>query len=134
MISEFLIGNVMFTKTLREDLYIITINGIFVWKGSNICKLDGTLTKSSKIYLITFIDDCYDYTFVYLMKNKIKPSSDFIVIEAQSIIFTYSPQMNSKTKRKNRTLIELVVVIMFDYGCYISLMGGNFVDCFLHVK
>jgi hypothetical protein len=37
---------------------------------SDICELDGTLTRNNKRYFITFIDDCSDYTFVYLMKNK----------------------------------------------------------------
>lgn len=37
---------------------------------TDICKLDGTLTRNSKCYFITFIDDCSDYTYVYLMKNK----------------------------------------------------------------
>lgn len=37
---------------------------------SDICELDGTLTRNSKRYFITFIDDCSDYTYVYLMKNK----------------------------------------------------------------
>jgi len=36
---------------------------------SDICELDGTLTRNGKRYFITFIDDCSDYTFVYLMKN-----------------------------------------------------------------
>ena len=37
---------------------------------SDICELDGTLTRNGKRYFITFIDDCSNYTFVYLMKNK----------------------------------------------------------------
>ena len=37
---------------------------------SDICELDSTLTRNGKRYFITFIDDCSDYTFVYLMKNK----------------------------------------------------------------
>ena len=35
----------------------------------DICEFDGTLTRNGKRYFITFIDDCYDYTYVYLMKN-----------------------------------------------------------------
>ena len=37
---------------------------------SDICELDGVLTKNGKRYFITFIDDCSDFTFVYLIKNK----------------------------------------------------------------
>ena len=28
------------------------------------------LTRNSKKYFITFIDDCSDFTFIYLLKNK----------------------------------------------------------------
>ena len=28
------------------------------------------LTRNSKRYFITFIDDCSDFTFIYLLKNK----------------------------------------------------------------
>ena len=37
---------------------------------SDICELDGVLTRNDKRYFITFINDCPDLTFVYLMKNK----------------------------------------------------------------
>ena len=37
---------------------------------SDICELDGTLTRHGHRYFITFIDDCSDFTYVYLMKNK----------------------------------------------------------------
>ena len=37
---------------------------------SDICELDRVLTRNGKRYFITFIDDCSDFTFVYLMKNK----------------------------------------------------------------
>jgi len=37
---------------------------------SDICEFDGMLTKNGKRYFITFIYDCSDYTYVYLMKNK----------------------------------------------------------------
>jgi hypothetical protein len=37
---------------------------------SDICELNGILTRGGKIYFITFIDDFSRYTYVYLMKNK----------------------------------------------------------------
>ena len=37
---------------------------------SDLCEFDGTLTRNSKRYVITFIDDCSDFTFMYLLKNK----------------------------------------------------------------
>jgi len=37
---------------------------------SDLCEFDGILTRNRKRYFITFIDDCSDYTYVYLLKNK----------------------------------------------------------------
>ena len=37
---------------------------------SDLCEFDGTLTRNSKRYVITFIDDSSDYTFIYLLKDK----------------------------------------------------------------
>ncbi|KAL0540288.1 hypothetical protein IC582_024522 [Cucumis melo] len=36
----------------------------------DLCEFNDTLTRNSKRYIITFIDDCSDYTFIYLLKNK----------------------------------------------------------------
>ncbi|CAJ2638290.1 unnamed protein product [Trifolium pratense] len=119
---------------------------------SDICELDGTLTRNNKRYFITFIDDCSDYTFVYLMKNKSDAFDMFKVFvnevenqfntkikrfrsdrgtEYNSSLFNefykqhgiihettapYSPEMNGKAERKNRTLTELVVAIMLNSG------------------
>ncbi|CAJ2634277.1 unnamed protein product [Trifolium pratense] len=118
---------------------------------SDICELDGTMTRNNKRYFITFIDDCSDYTFVYLMKNKSDAFDMFKIFvkeienqfntkikrlrsdrgtEYNSSLFNdfykqhgiihettapYSPEMNGKAERKNRTLTELVVAIMLNY-------------------
>jgi hypothetical protein len=37
---------------------------------SDVCELNGILTRGGKRYFITFIDDFSMYTYVYLMKNK----------------------------------------------------------------
>jgi hypothetical protein len=37
---------------------------------SDICELNGILTRGGNIYFITFIDDCSRYTYVYLMRSK----------------------------------------------------------------
>ncbi|CAJ2637004.1 unnamed protein product [Trifolium pratense] len=119
---------------------------------SDICELDGTMTRNNKRYFITFIDDCSDYTFVYLMKNKSDAFDMFKIFvkeienqfntkikrlrsdrgtEYNSSLFNdfykqhgiihettapYSPEMNGKAERKNRTLTELVVAIMLNSG------------------
>ena len=37
---------------------------------SDICELNGILTRGGNRYFITFIDDCSRYTYVYLMRSK----------------------------------------------------------------
>jgi predicted AAA+ superfamily ATPase len=37
---------------------------------SDVCKLNGVLTRGGNRYFITFIDDFSRYTYVYLMKSK----------------------------------------------------------------
>ena len=37
---------------------------------SDVCELNGILTRGEKRYFITFIDDFSRYTYVYLMRNK----------------------------------------------------------------
>jgi arginyl-tRNA--protein-N-Asp/Glu arginylyltransferase len=37
---------------------------------SDICELNGNLTRGGKRYFITFIDDSSRYTYVYLIKSK----------------------------------------------------------------
>ena len=115
---------------------------------SYICEFDGTLTRNGKRYFITFIYDCSDYTYVYLMKNKSEAFDMFKLFvteienqfnkkikklrsdrgtEYDSSLFNefynlhgiihettapYSPEMNGKAERKNRTFTELVVATM----------------------
>ncbi|KAL0534481.1 hypothetical protein IC582_028772 [Cucumis melo] len=118
---------------------------------SDLCEFDGTLTRNSKRYVITFIDNCSDYTFIYLFKNKSDAYEMFkaFVTEIENqfnkrikrlsdrgteydsvafnefynskgiiheIITPYSPEMNGKAERKNRTLTELVVDILLESG------------------
>ena len=37
---------------------------------SDVCELNGVLTRGGKRYFITFIDDFSRFTYVYLMRNK----------------------------------------------------------------
>ena len=37
---------------------------------SDVCELNGVLIRGGKRYFITFIDDFFRFTYVYLMKNK----------------------------------------------------------------
>ena len=36
----------------------------------DICEFERTLTRNGKRYFITFIDDCSNFSYVYLLKNK----------------------------------------------------------------
>lgn len=44
---------------------------------SDICELNGMLTRGGNRYLITFIYDCSRYTYVYLLKHKDEASNVF---------------------------------------------------------
>ena len=37
---------------------------------SSLCEFDDTLPRNGKRYVITFIDDSSNYTFIYLLENK----------------------------------------------------------------
>lgn len=61
---------------------------------SDICELDGVTTRNGKRYFITFIDDCSDYSFVYLMKNKSEAFDMF-----KNFLNEIENQFNRKIKR-----------------------------------
>jgi hypothetical protein len=37
---------------------------------SDLCEMNGELTKGDKRYVMTFIDDCTRFCYVYLLKSK----------------------------------------------------------------
>jgi hypothetical protein len=37
---------------------------------SNLCEMNGELTKGGKRYFMSFIDDCTSFCYVYLLKSK----------------------------------------------------------------
>ncbi|KAL0545202.1 hypothetical protein IC582_020351 [Cucumis melo] len=126
---------------------------------SDLCDFDDTLTRNSKRYVITFIDDRSDYTSIDLLKNKSDAYDMFKVFvteienqfnkrikrlrsdrgtEYDSVAFNefynlkgiihettapYSPEMNGKAERMNRTLTELVVAILLESGAAPSWCG-----------
>ena len=61
---------------------------------SDICELDGTLTRNEHRYFITFINDCSDFTYIYLMKNK---SAAFEMFK--SFVTEIENQFSKKVKR-----------------------------------
>ena len=119
---------------------------------SDICEFEGILTRNGKRYFITFIDDCSNFSYVYLLKNKSEAidmfkiflseienqfnrkvkrfrsdrgmeygSDEFVKLyNSHGIIHErtapYSPEMNGKAERKNRTYSELIVAILLSSG------------------
>lgn len=60
---------------------------------SDICELNGVLTRGGRRYFITFIDDYSKYTYVYLMTNKNEAFSKFQIYKAE-----VENQLNKKIK------------------------------------
>jgi hypothetical protein len=50
---------------------------------SDVCEMNGILTKSGKRYFITFIDDCTKFCYVYLMKTKDEALHYFKIYRAE---------------------------------------------------
>ena len=60
---------------------------------TDICELNGILTRGGRRYFITFIDDCSRYVHVYLLKNKDEAFSMFKIYKAE-----VENQLNKKIK------------------------------------
>ena len=119
---------------------------------SDLCEMNGELTKGGRQYFMTFIDDCTRFCYVYLLKTKDEALHYFKVYKAEveyqlekkikclrsdrggeyfsnefsefcavhGIIHErtppYSPQSNGIAERKNRTLTNLVNVMLETVG------------------
>jgi transposase InsO family protein len=62
---------------------------------SDLCEMNGILTKGSKRYFITFIDDSTRFCYVYLLKSK---------DEALHYFKTYKAEVENQLKRKIKRL------------------------------
>ena len=78
---------------------------------SNICELNGILTRGGNRYLITFIDDHYIYNYVYLMKTK---------DQAFDMFMYYKSEVDNQTEKKIKVLrsdrvenISLLIFLLF---------------------
>ena len=56
------------TKTLHKSITRVTESLELIHYA--LCEFDDTSTSNSKRCVITFIEDCSDYTCIYLLKNK----------------------------------------------------------------
>ena len=50
---------------------------------TDICELNGVLTRGGKRYFITFIDDCSRYVYVYLLKSKDEAYNAFKIYKSE---------------------------------------------------
>jgi transposase InsO family protein len=119
---------------------------------SDLCEMNGILTKGGKRYFLTFIDDSTRFCYVYLLKTKDEAFNYFKTYKSEvenqlerkikrlrsdrggeyfSNVFDefymehgiihertppFSPQSNGIAKRKNRTLTDLVNVMLSTTG------------------
>ena len=49
---------------------------------SDLCEMNGLLTRGGKRYFITFIDDATHFCYIYLLKIKDKALHDFKIYKA----------------------------------------------------
>jgi transposase InsO family protein len=62
---------------------------------SNLCEMNGDLTKGDKRYFMTFIDDCTRFCYVYLFKTK---------DEALTYFKAYKAEVENQLERKIKRL------------------------------
>ena len=62
---------------------------------SDLCEMNGELTKGGKRYFISFIDDCTRFCYVYLLKSK---------DEVLNYFKTYKAQVENLLERKIKRL------------------------------
>jgi transposase InsO family protein len=62
---------------------------------SDLCEINGNLTKGSKRYFMTFIDDCTKFCYVYLLKTK---------DEALNYSKAYKAEVENQLERKIKRL------------------------------
>ena len=79
-----------FPKSNRNSIVLKLVH-------SNVCDLNGVLTKGDKRYFITFIDDFSRFTYVYLMRNK---------DESFDIFKRYKTKVKNQKYRKIKILLS----------------------------
>jgi hypothetical protein len=68
---------------------------------SDICEMNGVLTKGGQRYFMTMIDDASRYFYVYLLKTKDK---------ALNCFKTYKAEIENQLEKKSNVLGPIVVV------------------------
>ncbi|GKB85660.1 retrotransposon protein, putative, ty1-copia subclass [Tanacetum coccineum] len=73
---------------------------------TDVCGLLRQVSRQGASYFITFTDDYTRYGYVYLLKHKHE------VFETFKLTPPYTPQHNGVSKRRNRTLLDMVRSLM----------------------
>lgn len=68
---------------------------------SDICELNGILTRGGKQYFITFIDDCSRYTHVYLITHE---------DEAFNMFKIYKAEVENQKGKRRRIFVRIMVL------------------------
>ena len=151
-----------FSKSDRNSIMLEPVH-------SDVCELNGVLTRGGERYFIKFIDNFSRFTYVYLMRNKdesfdmfkryktevenqngrkIKilrsdrggeyfPNNFSTFCEEHGIIHQssapYTPLQNGLDKRKNRTLVDMVNVMILSVELPFNLWGEALLTaCHVH--
>ena len=67
---------------------------------SDLCEMNGVLTKGGKRYFMTLIDDCTRFCYIYLLKSK---------YEALHYFEIYKAEVENQLERKIKKLGQIVV-------------------------
>ena len=58
------------SKMIKKPLYSVERSSNFLdLIHSDLCELNGMLTRGGNRYFLTFIDDCSRFTYVFMLKN-----------------------------------------------------------------
>jgi sensor histidine kinase YesM len=80
---------------------------------SDLCEMNGILTKGGKQYFITFIDDSTRFCYMYLLKSK---------DEALHYFKTYKAEVKNQLERKIKQL-RLIVMENIFWVIFLILCG-----------
>jgi len=73
---------------------------------SDLCGMNGELTKDGKRYFMTFIDDCTRFCYVYVLKSKDKTLHYCKIYKAE-----VENQLEKKIKRLQSDRVEYVLFL-----------------------
>nr|GEY83903.1 hypothetical protein [Tanacetum cinerariifolium] len=79
---------------------------------TNVCGPLKHVSRQGASYFITFTNDYSRYGYVYLLKHKHEVYETFKVFKNEQLTPPYTPQHNGVSKRRNRTLLDMLLWII----------------------